>query len=239
MSLLTIIQKAALRIGLDSPAVVVGSTDTKILQLLAYANEEGEELATGSSVGLSYDWQALQTEANFVATATESQGAITTIASGFKYIIGDTIWNRSTRLQAQGSLTPSEWQNYKAWSVNSPYPKYRVRNGLLRLLPVPTAGDTYYFEYQSANWCTTSGGTGQTAWAADSDVGVLDEDLITAGVIWRFKEGKNLDYSEDFRKYQTRVMNAIARDVERRPLNMGSTGGMTGIVVPIGAWNVA
>lgn len=238
MSLLTIVQRACKRIGILSPSIVAQSTDLQILQLLELANEEGEELATGASVGLSYDWQALQTEASFAAAATESQGAIATIAPGFKYIIGDTIWNRSTRLQAQGSLTPSEWQNYKAWTVTSPYPKYRVVGGLLKLLPVPTAGDSYYFEYQSENWCESAGGTGQSAWAADGDVGVLDETLMVAGLIWRWKEVKKLDYSEDFRKYQTRVMDAIARDTERETLNMGRSGANSnGIIVPVGSWD--
>lgn len=240
MSLLTIVQNACKRMGLDNPSVVAGSTDLMTIQMMAIANEEGEELSTGSSVGLSYDWQALQTEASFVAVATESQGLLTTIAPGFKYIIGDTIWNRSTRLQAQGSLTPQEWQNYKAWSISSPYPKYRFSGGLLRLMPTPTAGDNYYFEYQSSNWCTSSGGTGQTAFAADTDVSLIDEELVVAGLIWRWKQAKGLTYAEDFRKYQTRVMNAIARDVNRKTIDMGmARETLAGVVVPAGSWNVA
>lgn len=238
MTCLTIIQNACKRIGIPKPTSVSSSTDVQIIQLLELLNEEGEELSTGASVGLSYDWQALQTEATFVTVATASQGAITTIASGFKYIIGNTIWDRTRKLPAYGSMTPEEWQTYQAWGTTSPFPKYRVRGGLLLLMPVPTAGDSYYFEYQSANWCTSSGGTGQTAFAADADVGLLDEKLLTAGLIWRWKQAKGFDYAEDFRKYQLRATNAIARDVERPILNMGrSNENAAGIVVPIGNWS--
>jgi hypothetical protein len=238
MSLLTIIQKTCKRLGITSPNAVVSSTDQQIIQLLALANEEGQELSTGTAVGLSYDWQVLQTEATFTSVATESQGAITTIASGFKYIIDGTIWDRTKRLPAYGSLDPQTWQNYKSWGVTNPFPKYRVRGGLLLLMPVPAAGDSYYFEYQSANWCTSSGGTGQSAWSADDDIALIDEDLMVAGLIWRWKQVKGFDYAEDFRKYQTRVTNAIARDTERQVVDMGrKDGNVGGVVVPIGSWN--
>lgn len=237
MSLLTLVQKACKRIGIAAPAAVASSTDAQVVQLLALANEEGEELSTGVSAGLSYDWQALQTEATFTAVATESQGAITTIAPGFKYMIGGTIWDRSRRLPAYGSMTPQEWQAYKSWGTTSPFPKYRIRGGLLYLMPVPAAGDLYYFEFQSANWCTSNAGVGQSAFAADTDLCLLDEDLMVAGLIWRWKQVKGFDYAEDFRKYQTRVVNAIARDTESAVLNMGQQhSNVGGIVVPIGSW---
>ncbi|HWT40962.1 MAG TPA: hypothetical protein VN081_06915 [Dongiaceae bacterium] len=239
MSLLTIVQNACTRIGIPSPTAVVSSTDAQILQLLALANEEGESLATGTSAGTSYDWQALQLEASFVTTATESQGTIESIAPGFKYIIGGTIWDRTKRLPVYGSLDPQTWQNFKSWGVTSPFPKYRVRGGLLLLMPIPAAGDSYYFEYQTKNWCTSADGvTLKTGFTADDDVALLDEQIMTAGLIWRWKEAKGFEYAEDFRKYQNRVINAIARDTERPVLDMGRrTDSRTGIVIPIGSWN--
>jgi len=237
MTILTIVQNACKRIGIPAPTIVIASTDLQVIQLLALANEEGQELSTGDSVALSYDWQALQTEGTFVTTAAESQGPITTIAPGFKYIIDGTIWDRTRRLPAYGSLDPQTWQNYKAWGITNPFPKYRVRGGLLLLMPIPAAGDSYFFEYQTSSWCTSASGTGQSSWAADTDVGLLDESLMTAGLIWRWKQNKGFDYAEDFRKYQTRVMNAIARDTESAVLDMGrKEDGRTGIVVPIGSW---
>lgn len=238
MSLLTIIREACKRIGITPPSIVVNSADAQIIQLLALANEEGEELSTGSSVGLSYDWQALQLEANFTALATESQGNIYTIAPGFKYIIGGTIWDRTRRLPVYGSMNPEEWQNFKSWGVNSPFPKYRVRGDLLLLLPVLAAGDQYYFEYQSKNWCKSADGlTLRSAWALDTDISSIDEQLIVAGVIWRWKQYKGFDYAEDFRKYQVRVTNAMARDKEAPTLNFGRREARAGIVIPIGSWN--
>jgi hypothetical protein len=240
MSLLTIVQRACRRIGITAPNAVISSTDLQIIQLLEIANEECEELATGASIGMSIDWEALQTEASFTTLAAESQGNIYTIAPGFKYIINDTIWNRSTKLPAYGGLNPRQWQAFKAWGVTNPYPQFRIRGDLLLLTPVPTAGQNYYFEYQSANWCVAADGvTTRNIWTADSDTCRLDERLVIQGVIWRWKQIKGLDYAEDFRKYQTRVTNAAARDGGKPDLDMGSDQSYgAGIVVPIGNWGV-
>jgi hypothetical protein len=240
MSLLTIVQQACQRIGIDTPSVVIGSAELRVIQMLALLNKEGKELSTGASVGLSYDWQELQTEASFVTVATESQGALATIAPGIKYIIGNTIWDRSTRMPAYGSMTAEEWQNYKAWGVLSPFPKYRIRGGLLLLLSVPAAGESYYFEYQSKNWCTDStGAVSKSAFSADADISKLDEDMLTDGLVWRWKQAKGLDYGEDFSTYQRDVTNAIVRNTERQTLNMGRVEMQgAGVVVPIGSWPI-
>lgn len=239
MSLLTIIDDVCNRIGISAPSSVIGSNDAQIIQLLALANKEGKELATASSVGLSYDWQALQAEASFTTTATESQGPIATIAPNMKYIIGGSIWDRTRRLPVYGSMDAQTYQNFKAWGVTSPYPKYRIRGGILLLTPIPAAGELYYFEYQSKNWCTNStGSVYRQRWAADTDIGLLDEDLMVDGIVWRWKHAKGLDYAEDFRMYQMNVINALARDTEHSILDMGRKSDQrTGIILPIGGWN--
>jgi len=107
--------------------------------------------------------------------------------------------------------------------------------------PVPTAGHTIAFEWVTKNWCESSVGTGQSAWAADNDVGRLDEGLMTAGLIWRWKESQGLEYAEDFRKYEILVNDAIARDGVKGHLLMGGTHGSRFIgrdSVPEGSWTL-
>lgn len=232
MSLLTIVQQAALRIGIPSPTAVATTTDDAIKQLLALANEEGEELSTGASVGRDYDWSALVTEASFTAVATEDQGAMTTIAPGFKYILNNTIFNRTLRRPVPGPLAPNQWQLLKAANVVGPYPQFRIRGGDLLLTPNPTAGDSIYFEYQSANFVLASDGTTtKSSFTADDDTCRLDEQLVTAGIIWRWKRTKGLEYAQDYQQYQIRVLNAIARDGGRQTINMGDPNWTPGVLI--------
>lgn len=223
------IQQVTRRIGIQSPDAVAGSADEQIIQLLALANEEGEDLAE------RYRWQNLIKEATFTTAATASQGAITTIATdGYLYILNDTIWNRDTRRPVFGPLAPRDWQMLQASPITGPFDQYRLRGDLLLFDPVPTAGETCAFEYLSENFCESSGGTGQDAWAADDDVGRLSEKLMAMGIIWRWKSAKGFDYAEDMQKYETRVTDAMARDGTKATMDLG--GGITdfqpGIFVP-------
>lgn len=214
MSLLTVVQSACRRLALPVPAAVATSTDRQVLQMMAISNEDGQELAD------RFTWQALQTETTHVTLASESQGAIATIAPGFKSVINDTMWNRSIDWPIVGSLTPQIWQRFKANNITGPYQQFRIRGGTLYFIPAPAAGETVAFEYVSKNWVTlNAGGTG-SEWAADADTSLLDEQLLTLGLIWRFKQIKGFDYDEDFNKYERRVNDAIGRDAGKMILNM-------------------
>ena len=95
----------------------------------------------------------------------------------------------------------------------------------LLFTPVPPAGETIAFEYASKNWCQSAGGAGQSQWIADTDTGVIDEQLMTAGIIWRWKQSKGLEFAEDFNKYEMRVANAMVRDTPAMSLNMNASHG--------------
>lgn len=236
MSCLSVVQQAFRRVGLTAPSAVVTSTDPQVLQMLALANEEGKELAKRGR------WQNLTQEATFTTLAAESQGAITTIAGAdFGYILNDTIWNRDLKRPVFGPLSASVWQQLKAQSNQGPFNQFRIRGNTLRFIPAPTAGQTCAFEWQSKNWCQNSGATvTYSAWNADTDVGLIDEDLMTLGLIWRWKEAQGLDYAEDFAKYERQVADALGRDGGKPKLNLGgySWDLYPAIIVPSGSWSL-
>ena len=71
----------------------------------------------------------------------------------------------------------------------------------------------------SGNWCESNGGTGQQVWSDDTDVGRIDEELLTLGLIWRWKAMKGFSYQEEFNEYERQVADAIARDGTKAILN--------------------
>lgn len=236
MSLLTMTVQAARRIGISPPTVVVASSDPQILQLLALANEEGQELSA------RYPWTALQNESTFTTVATESQGIITTLAgSSFRYILNDIMWDRTLLRPVFGPLVPQDWQALKARNVNGPYAQFRIRGTSVLFIPAPVAGDTVAFEWISRNWVNVTSPVGTSAtWTADADTGALDEEIMTQGLIWRWKATKGLNYEEDYMKYERLVADQTARDGGKARLNLG--GGLNnfpaGVLVPIGSWSL-
>ena len=216
MSLLTLVQDAADRLGVVRPSSVIGSADQQVRQLLALAQQEGKELAR------RYAWQVLTKEKTFSATATETQSSV--IPTDFDRFLPETFYNRTKTRYVQGPLNPQEWQDYKAQTTNILFDAFRLRGDSLLMAPTPTASETYAFEYVSTYWCTSTGGTTgtQAAWAADTDVGILPEELMILGVVWRFLRAKGLDYAEAFRSYEADLMRRKAWDGGKRSVNMGT-----------------
>lgn len=76
--LLDIVQRASLKTLASKPTVAAASADPKVLQLVAYVNEEGEELAA------RHTWQSLTKESNFTT------GGVLGGVTAFGTLVGGT-----------------------------------------------------------------------------------------------------------------------------------------------------
>ena len=232
---LSIIQTACKRLSLSVPTYVLGLTEQNVVQLLSLLEEEGTDQTR------RYPWTALQNEGTFTTLAAELQGSVQTIAPGLDYIVNDTIWNRTLRRPVFGPRSEQSWQQQKAFAINGPWSSYRIKGGSIYMYPTPVAGQSCYFEYITNYWITDSTGvTGKSSFTADTDLVVLDETLLTLGLIWRFKAAKGFEYSEDFNKYERALLDAAARDGGKDFLNLTDTKYdiYPGVVVPAGSWNL-
>ena len=235
MSLLTIVKRFCQEVNIDEPATVMGTTDPQVKQVKAILQKEGDDLSGRG------DWEALVNEATHTTVATESQGAISSIATnGFRYIRNDTIWDRDLRLPVY-VIDASDWQQVKATEVTGPRYQARIRGGNLIVNPTPVAGHTWAFEYVTWNWMTDSSGTtNKQYFTDDGDLPLLPQTLLEAGLQWRWKKQKGMEYAEDFRTYETLVANELSRNGLKRPLSL-SSGRMTPepkVFVPDGSWNL-
>ena len=233
MTVLSIARSALGRIGLSKPNSIVGSTEKTSSQALELIVEECNDLA-------SKQWQALQREGTFTTVATESQGDINTIAPNLNYIVNDTLWNRSLRRPVFGPLVPATYQQNKAFFQSGPWSQYRIKDNELLFYPAPAVGNNIYFEYITKALYKDSLGVDKVEITADTDAMALDEELITLGIVWRFKQQKGLDYSEDFSKYTKRLNDLLARDGTKPVLHLDNSGYdvMPGIFVPAGSWSL-
>jgi hypothetical protein len=213
MSLLTLIQDAARELGLSSPSSAINSSDQQIIQLVALANREGIELAK------RHPWQKLTKEKTFTGTAAAAQ--VGALAADFDRFVDESFFNRSKKRPVFGPISPQDWQHTQAMVASTLSESFRVRGDDVLITPTPTT-DTYAYEYISTQWCESAAGTDQSAWAVDTDVGLLSESTMTLGVMWRFLRAKGFDYAEPFRAYELRVAEDFGRDGGKRRINMGS-----------------
>ena len=234
MTLLSMIGEVANTMGQSAPTAVITSTDTMVLEWLAMANTSGKALR------INYPWQEITKEQLFTSTAAYNQGTIQgtiVTANDFDRMVDNTLWNRSGVMKATGPITSSEWQQDKAFSAAAPFPKYRIWQGQLYIGPsVPTAGDTWAFEYLSKFWCQGAAGTGQSSWAADTDTGILSENLMKLDIIWRWKSSKSLEYADDLANYEDELALRQGQTTGARALYVGGANIVFPINVPEGNW---
>jgi len=219
MTLLSIVQDAAEEIGFTKPSTVVGNTDQIATQMFRLLNREGEILSR-------HPWESLVKEHTFTLTTADQDYAP---PAGFRYMIPDSIWNRDHKRPVRNPLTSQEWQFYKGWStVTGLTLRARIRNGELEFDQTIAAADngkTIAYEYVSSYWTKDSGSTAQGKFAADTDTGTLNEELLTQGLVWRFKKAKGLEWQSDYAEYANEVSRAKSRDGGSRTLNLNKTAG--------------
>lgn len=240
MNLLSIINSVRGLFGDRTVSAAFSSTDPRVVQMVAIANEEAGDLASRRL------WTALIRESSFTTVAGADQGlidgSIVPTSNAFDFIINDTIFNRTLRIPVFGPLSPGTYQARKALQSLGPYSQFRIRAGRLLFDPVPSVGHSCYFEYKTRNLVTdVTGVTERETWASDTDIPMLDSRLMLQGIKWRWKAAKGMDYAEDMASYENQVMDAMARDGNRPRLNLNG-GGRSGslepfVIIPAGNWN--
>ena len=207
MTLLTVVTNICDEIGFDAPTSVIGSSNETAIQMLALANRGGKQLAKrGKGVG---GWAVLQTEHTFTTTDGTEEYAL---PSGFDFLLDDTLWDRTNQWRLWGPISPVEWQRVKSGVLaSSTGPRRRVR-----IRPASSTNVKAFYVHPTP--------TVQSAWAADTDTGILDEILMEMDLKWRFAKAKGLEYAEDKREFELELAQALARDGGARMLDMAETG---------------
>lgn len=236
MPLLDVVQTVAVKVGISKPSQAAGNNDQNVQQLVVFANESGQELAA------RYGFQEITKEATFTTTATESQGVLQTLTGAdFAWILNETMWDRTTRRPVYGPKYAAEWQQLKAQLMQGPWWQYRIRGNSVLFIPPPPAGDAIFFEWVSNYWVAKTPALGvgaQTSYILDTDVSLLEERVIGLGALWRYKQAKKLDYSEDFDKCEAAIADMMTRNASKPRLNLGGAQSdiYPGILVPAGNW---
>ncbi len=164
------------------------------------------------------------------------------LPSDYKSPVDNTFWDRSRFWSMRGPLSPQQWQLYKSSVIGraSIQRRFRFRRSptgttILSIDPVPTDnGSQLVFEYVSTGWCQSQAGAFQSAWAADTDVGVIDEYLIELGLLWRVLRRKGMSYNEELDEYLGEVSKAMSKDGGAAMLNLTPNDSLT----LIGPWNL-
>lgn len=211
MTVLSVIRDAAARIRIPQPSSIVGTTDRQELALLGAFIEEGKDLLTEDP-----GWSFLNKEFTFDTVAGVENYAL---PGDYERMINNTIWDRNQFWQVRGNLTPQQWQVirsglYQTARLSANFRIKQAASGIGQeffLDPIPGSVRTLVFEYYSNAWTNNGVATFENPPADTTEV-AFDEELLTRGVVWRYKQGADLPFAADLIKYNDFKDKLIAQD---------------------------
>jgi hypothetical protein len=223
VTLLTICADVANEMGLDAqPVTIIGNTGVDELRLLRFANRVGRDLAGRAS------WQAMRRLQTFAATAAETQ--VSAIPADFARFYPETFWDRTNNAIITGPIDPTDYDsrriNASVTGYTGPMRWFMRRGNDMLVWPIPSGGESYAFEYQSNSFCQSALGVAQSAWTADTDTGVLDEELFTLGMVAFFLEADGQPSQMARATYERRLREAFGNDAPTG--NVSSAGDIFG-----------
>jgi hypothetical protein len=224
---LSLVQDAAVLLGLEPPAALVGSSDATARLLLRLAN------LAGKTIMRRHDWQALTVErTHTTVAAVEQTGAIPDDYD--RLIYNAEIWDRSQTLKFAGPTPSRFWQDLQSNLAGGIVGWWRLLGGELHIFPAQSAGNTIAFEYISRNWARSSVGDERDQFEEDTDTAVISEDLITLDIAWRYGSiTKSFDYAENLATFERELEKICSRDRGTGAIYPPGSGGSS---VPVPTW---
>ena len=204
MSLLTIVQKAIRQTKLITsvPSQVIGNNDADIQQCQELLFQVGEDLK------MEYDWQFLVRETTFdTVNAQETYPLTTVVADGdLESFVGDSMFDVTNNREVKIIDYPKYQFLTNTVTSSAGIDKSIAQfDNKLYIYPIPSGVDTISLLYKSSQWITSSGGTGQDDWTADTDTSRFPEYLLQLGLVAYILRAFGVPYAEQFNDFKDRA----------------------------------
>lgn len=211
MAVLDAMQKAALRLIGRKPATFFGASGNFEQEITDWVNEVAADVARYQ------DWQALQSVATITGDGSLAQFDLP--ADYDRMMLSSRVDDLAGWFWGYASFEDlSQFLRAEASGFN-PWPGGWIISGnKLKFSPAPAAGQTATFPYVSKNYARASDATPKAQFDADTDGFVLDERLLTLGLVWRWRENKKLDASGDQEAFVKALDEYGAKDKGAKPI---------------------
>jgi hypothetical protein len=229
MTLLSVVKDVCAVVGVAIPDAVIPSlTGNRTMQeMLALANEMARRIAYDNC-----EWVVMRASA--LHTGDGIKGGFLMPANYKRLLLTSNVWRSGFTQQPMRFITDhDEWVRRSLGNIVDPVGEWILSRGtdgtttglLMYIRPTLAIGATATFFYLDKNCIRlASGGLGD-AFMSDNDTFMLDERLLTLGMIWQWKANKGGAYAEDLGTYADALSFAQGSDkpmpiiIGRRPIS--------------------
>lgn len=217
MTILQIVQRTALRVGLETPSVFFTNQARTWQEMQVLVNDCVRQILD------EYDWQALKK----VATIT-GDGTATSFDMPVDYdrMVRDAhMWTNSTPFwNAQQVGSVDSWLAMEESGFFSMVvPLWIIYAKQFHIRPALDTPETLKYFYISKYLVSNEGSPVGVAeeFTADTQSFVLEERLLTHCLVYNWKMQKGMDYSADLQSYEDDMAYAIGKDKGPRVIQEG------------------
>ena len=202
------------------PASWLTATSTTHVQLKGFLRRTVEELLD------RVDWPSPITQET---TITGSGAEEYALPSDFKRLTYDDlcVYETTTTRRAGIPVTSNgAWTYLNEIGSAGGDRYYRVQgdevNGFtISFYRNPGSGESITVSYVSRNWVQMASGTKGDSWTAATDLLLLDREIVSLGVEWRFKKKKGLPFADIMADYEMKLSRKANESRGLRRINMG------------------
>lgn len=207
--ILSAMKSAILRLQGVSVQEVFGSTDQIAVEMADLSNEVATDIAK------SYDWRALTKIHEITGDGSFSYP----LPSDYdRMVLASEIDDQAQWFWGYYPFdSVNDWMRFRSGSYAIVEPGgWIILGGEIHFYPAPNG--TAQFPYISNQWARDEDGVAKASFEADNDTFVLDERLLTLGLIWRWLDQKDMPYAEAMQTYEFALAQAQSRDKGARVL---------------------
>ena len=198
MTLLSVCQSLAKNVGMAVPTAVASNTAREWVEAVDFANKTGEELAR------RVDWGQLTETATLTGDGTNK---VYDLGASFSRLTQGVAING-----AGGAIRPLTRAEWNTLTPVQGVPRYFLLEGNeVTLWPYLANAVTATATYQTKAW--TSAGT---TFMADTDTSLIDEEILTKGLIVRWRRQKGMDYADFEAEYEAALQDFANYDDRSR-----------------------
>lgn len=216
MSLLSAVQSAAIRLIGKKPTTVFSSNDTFSLEMQDLANEVAKDIAK------SHDWQALVKTHLITGNGTDTEFPLPSDYD--RMLIDSNLYdNKNWAWGYIRIVNPSDWLQWKIYNWQLVVPgAWTILGNQFEFVPAPYSGAEASFVYISENRVLAADGTPKATFTKDDDTFTIDERLLTLGLIWKWREMKQLESATAQANFEKAFNESSSRDKGARIIAVGN-----------------
>jgi len=201
MTILTAIQEACLALALSKPLTALDD-DPTAMRLLGFAHEAGDDIAKRG------DWRRM------LETTSAAAGPIALPADFERLVPGGAVnIILPSPSPVRGPLSSDQMAAISSGRFGATAACYYTMRGSTIVLSRALSGETVSVDWVRRQWITDDTGTVyRLRAAADADVLLFPDRLLTKGVIWRFKRETGLQYQDEMAEWEADLAMHLRQD---------------------------